>query len=279
MAGATTALGGASETMFHNPAIMALMDRSVDVALAQNRWIQDIIFHQGSIALRPVRGRYGTIGLSFRREDYGELALTAPAENDSGFVTTDTYRPYSQAIGLVYAHSPIHSLSIGGHVRHITSHFYPDEVESYRDEDYDIIAYDLGLIYRTGFRSLLIGLICRNYSLRDDNEGLAYIVEVGASMDLLDLTGINMDSHSLVVALDRVYPRRFNKKIQIGAEYTFMKTIFIRAGYRRPTDEPERNLGIGLRVPLDGVRLRLDYAYGHMGVFGDIKQFSIQLSY
>jgi len=83
MAHATTALGGASETMFDNPANMAMMDRSYDATLAHREWISDILFYQGSIALRPAGGRYGTIGLSYWRLNYGELALIAPAENGS----------------------------------------------------------------------------------------------------------------------------------------------------------------------------------------------------
>jgi len=204
--------------------------------------------------------------------------LTALAENDSGYIVTGTYRPYSQAIGLAYAHSPIPSLSIGGHVRHITHHFYPDEVEDSRDKDNNIIAYDLGLIYRAGFSGLLIGLSWRN-NLRQTDNGLPSVLEVGASMDLLDLTNIITNSHSLAVALDMIYPHKYEEQLQIGAEYTFMKTIIFRAGYRRPSIEPERNLGAGLRVSLGDVSLKLDYAYGHLGVFGDINQFAIQLLY
>jgi len=273
MADATTALGGASETMFHNPAIMALMDRAFDVSLVRLRynWVNDIFFHQGSIALSPMRGKYGTMGLTFLREDYGESTLIAPAENDSGYVITDTFRLYSQAIGLGYAYSPIPSLSIGGHVRHITDHFHPDEN--------DIITFDLGLIYQTGFRGLLVGLSWRNYPGRSDGLMRTPTLEIGASVDLFDLARINTDSHSLVVALDRMYPYQYEKRLQVGVEYTFMKIIVVRTGYRRPTDEPERNLGIGLRVPIGGMSLRLDYAYQDLGLFKDIHQFAIQLLY
>jgi len=169
-------------------------------------------------------------------------------------------------------------------VRHITHNLCPEEVEGCRDEELGIVAYDLGLSYRTGLRSLLIGLVCRNYWRNDEEQELAYVVEVGAAMDLLDLVPLNLRRHSLMVALDRVYTRGGDKQLEMGAEYAFSETVFIRAGYRGPVDRgpedlPERNLGAGLRVPLGGVSLQLDYARGHVDHFGDVNRFAIQLLY
>ncbi len=132
MAHATTALKGASETMFDNPANMAMMDRSYDVTLAHREWIADILFYQGSIALRPAGGRYGTFGLTFWRKDYGRsepFTIVIP-ENDSvySFIKVSSYRLYHQTIGLGYALSPIPSLSIGMHLKHLTDYTYPEEL-------------------------------------------------------------------------------------------------------------------------------------------------------
>jgi len=282
MAHATTALRGASETMFDNPANLAMMDRSYDVTLAHREWIADILFYQGSIALRPAGGRYGTFGLTFWREDFGEEEFVFIADNDSGYIS-ELFHMYCQSIGLGYALSPIRSLSVGGHVRYMKEHFLPEkypERHSYiMDIDNDLIAYDLGLSYRTGLRSLLIGLVCRNYWRNAEEQELAYVVEAGAAMDLLDLVPLNLHRHSLVVALDRVYTRGGDKQLEIGAEYAFSEMVFIRAGYRGPVDPPERNLGAGLRVPLGRVSLQLDYARGHVDHFGDVNRFAIQLLY
>ncbi len=88
----------------------------------------------------------------------------------------------------------------------------------------------MGLSYRTGFRSLLIGLTCQNYWRNAEEQELAYVVEAGAAMDLLDLVPLNLRRHSLVVALDRVYTRGSTKKLEVGAEYAFSETVFIRGG-------------------------------------------------
>ncbi len=270
MAHATTALTGASETMFDNPANMAMMDRSFDVSLAHHEWIADILFYQGSIALRPAGGRYGTFGLTFWRKDYGVF---------SGSVyMAEATRLYHQSIGLGYALSPIPSLSIGGHARYIVDHLYP-EIPPFTDIDDDQIAYDLGLSYRTGFHSLLIGLTCRNYWRNAGEQELAYVVEAGAAMDLLDLVPLNLRRHSLIIALDRVNPREGIRVLEIGAEYSFNEIVFIRTGSRSPVDFPEHNYGIGLRVPLGRVSLQLDYTRGNMEHFGEINRFAIQLLY
>ncbi len=286
MAHATTALKGASESLFDNPANLAMLDRPYDVSLAYHEWVDDIVYYQGSVALRPAGGRYGTFGLTFLREDLGELKETLLADNDAGYVVINLYHPYRQAIGLGYALSPIPSLSIGGHARYIVDHLYP-EIQPLTDIDDDLIAYDLGLNYRTGFRSLLIGLTCRNYWRNAEEQELAYVVEAGAAMDLLDLVPLNMHGHSLVVALDRVYTRDriytrgSDKRLEVGVEYSFMETIFIRAGYRQPVYSFERNVvaGAGLRIPLGGVGLQLDYAREHTDDFGGVNRFAVQVLY
>ncbi len=275
MAQATTALSGASEAMFDNPAGMAMMDHTFDVALARRSWIADILFYQGSLALRPVGGRYGTVGLSFWREDFGEIEWVVP-DNDSGYIV-EMIHLYHQSIGLGYALSPVPSLSIGGHVRYMVEDnapvLYPEV-----DFDNDLIYYDLGLSYRTGLPSVLMGLTCRSYWRNDEEQEWAYVVEVGGAMDLFEVP-LNLRGHSLVVALDRVYTRGSDKRMEIGAEYAFRETIFIRAGARGPEDLPERNYGVGLRVSLGGVNFRLDYTRGDMKYFGEINRFAVQVSY
>ncbi len=279
LAGATTALVGASEAIFYNPASLAFMDHSLDVSLVQNNWIADILRHQASVAFRPARGRYGTWGLTFRNVDYGDSFGTVRADNDSGFIDLGTIGLWERSFGLGYAHALTRFISLGGQVKYLANNLIRNDEGLPEQEIRDVVAFDMGFIYRTGYRSLLFALTWRNYSRRPDDFALQPVFEFGVSMDLFDLIETAGDIHSLVVALDLAYPREFANERQAGAEYTFMKTVFLRAGYRRPTDKRERNLGAGLRLTLGGVGVQLDYAYGQLGIFGAVNQFAIQLYY
>lgn len=269
MAQAATSLSGASEAIFDNPASLAMMNPVIDMAFAHHRWIADVLFYQGSMAIRPAGGRLGTIGISYWRKDFGKVSKL----EEEYYGKT---RLYYQSIGLGYALSLIPSLSLGGHARYMVEQIYP-ETDPF-DIDNDLILYDLGLSYRPGLKSLALGFVYRSYWRNDEDKELGCMLEVGGSMDLFEVL-LNLPAHSLVVALDRVYRQELDEKTEFGAEYGFRETIFIRAGFRGPEDAPERNYGVGLRIPLGRVNFQVDYTRGDMKYFGEIERFAVQFSY
>jgi len=52
--------------------------------------------------------------------------------------------------------------------------------------------------------------------------------------------------------------------------------VFLRGGYRLGTDLSGLTAGVGVTVPLPGLRLRADYAYSAFGkYFGAVHRFTI----
>ncbi len=301
LGGALTALGCASTSLFYNPATMAIMDNFFHISLAQNKWIADINYNQGSLAFSPAGGLYGVFGLTFLSVDYGELEETIRYDNDAGFLNIGTFSPSASAVGVGYARALTEMFSVGAHVKYVTQNLGESIIETptvftdtlYTEPDPDSLNYegntesayavDFGVVYRTGFRSLVFAMSVRNFSRQltfvQEKFEMPLVFQLGIAMDLVDLTGFDKNMHSLVVSLDRSHPRSYVEQMKIGVEYTLLQTLALRAGYRTPTDEPELNLGFGLQTSFGGMGFGFDYAYTQFGAFGTVNRMSAQFSF
>ena len=99
-------------------------------------------------------------------------------------------------------------------------------------------------------------------------------------MNLLDLLEIEPSSHSLLFSLDAEHPRDNKETVSLGAEYTFMKILSLRAGIITPeTSEAGIHAGIGLQHEIGGVILGINYAYTEFGIFDSIHRITINIAY
>ena len=291
MGGALTAADQASSVaMFYNPAGLARMQSSVDVAVMQTQWIADINYSAGSIAFRPAGGVYGIVGVSVMAVDYGDFEGTVHDTNPSGYLDTGNFSPTALAVGVGYARSLSDRFAVGGNVKYAyqdltTSFVDVDDAGEYVSKDYNegTVAFDFGVLYNTGFRSLNFAMSVRNFAqelqYEQENFELPLTFRIGVSMDLTDLAAsVNPDMHSFRVAVDAVRPRDFAEQLQIGGEYLFLNTLALRAGYAFPTDTEGLSLGAGLQRSLAGVGLSFNYAFTSFEVFENVHRLGLQLS-
>jgi hypothetical protein len=289
MAGALTAQDVASSVgMFYNPATMASMTGTFDVAVMKTQFIADINYNAGSIAFSPRGGRYGVFGLSVMAVDYGEFQETI-YDPTTTYRDLGTFSPTALAIGLGYARALSDRFAIGGNVKYAlqdlgTFAFGQDDGGAVTTKGYSkgTAAFDFGVLYNTGFRSMNFAMSVRNFSpeLRYEQESfeLPLTFRIGVSMDMMDLTSMNTDMHSFTLAVDAERPRDYAEQLHIGGEYLFMNTLALRAGYAFPTDTEGFNLGVGLQQQLSGFGFAFNYAYTTYDVFDAVHRFAIQLS-
>jgi hypothetical protein len=290
MSDAVTSLEGFSSSMFYNPAGMARQNTLTNVSGGIVQWIADIEYIYGSLAISPFNGRYGVIGLTFLSVDYGEFQETIRFDNDQGFIDLGTFSPTAFAIGLGYANALTERFSVGGNVKYVRQDLGESamnlgtgdtpEKEAF---DIDVVAFDFGVLYKTGFRSLNFAMSVRNFSeeLRyvRENFQLPLTFRIGLSMDMLDIMENRSDIHKLLLAVDAERPRDFYEQLKVGAEYVFMNTLAIRGGYIFPSDEQGVNLGMGVQQSLVGTYFSFDYSYSDMGVFSGVHRFAFQFSF
>lgn len=290
MGDAVTSVYANSTSMLYNPSIMGGMDGMSDFSFGSTRWIADINYIYGTAALKLFDGDYGIIGASLVAVDYGDFIGTVVAPNDNGYLEVGTFKPTSMAIGLGYANQLSEKFSIGGNIKYVrqslgtaVTGYDAAGVRKVEDNAVSAIAFDFGILYHTGFKSLDFGMSIRNFSselkYKDEKFQLPLTFKIGVSIDAFDLVDIDKNMHSLLIAVDASHPRDYSEQLSFGAEYLFMNTFAIRGGYTFPTDEQEFSAGVGIKQSISDFKFGIDYSYTPFGIFDNVHRFSINLAY
>jgi hypothetical protein len=299
LADAFTASEGNSASMFYNPAGMAHLGGLADASVGQVNWIADIKQSYASVAFSPFSGDYGVVGISFQYSDYGEIQSTILANNSQGFLDVGSIHPNAYAVGLGYARALSDKFSVGANVKYVrqdlgngvTQASYVGTAGSYtgvtvtseNKNALDVIAFDFGLLYRTGFKSLTLGMAVRNFArevtYQKESFQLPLAFKLGVSMNVFDLTGFDRETQALNITVDAEHPRDFPEQVKIGAEYVFMNMLSARVGYVGPADEHAISYGLGFNLAMAGTQFGLDYAYTPFGVFSNVQRFSLRFGF
>ena len=285
-----------SSAMFYNPASMARFSGLADITLGSTQFIADIKYYNAAVAFAPFNGDYGVIGFSFVSVDYGEFLGTVRANNEQGFLDVGTFSPTAISFGIGYAKALSEKFSVGGNVKYVRQSLGTSVVgdvvtdpggayasATTQENELGVLAFDFGVLYKTGFKSLNIGMSVRNFAreVKYKKEGfqIPLIFQIGASFNFADLLDVDKNEHSLLLTVDANHPRDFPEQILIGTEYTFMNLISLRAGYSAPNDERNFSAGVGLKKDLGGLNLSVDYGYTPFGVFNDVHRISLNFAY
>ena len=290
MGGAFTALEGNSMSMFYNPASMSRMNDYFNISLGQMNFIADFKYMYGAATINIENGAYGILGFNFVSVDYGNFIGTIRADNDQGFIETGDFSPSAYAFGVGYAKALTDKFSVGGNIRYVYQNltggyvdFLADESSVSRLFETNVMSFDFGILYKTGFESLNFGMNLRNFSKEikyiKESFQLPLTFEIGLSMNMVDLMDVDSDKHKLLLAVDAVHPRDYDEKINLGLEYVFMDMFALRGGINTPSDEEGMSLGVGFNQEITDIRVHFDYGYTSFGVFDDVHRFTIQFGY
>ncbi|GMQ81367.1 MAG: hypothetical protein BMS9Abin05_0798 [Rhodothermia bacterium] len=289
MGDATTAMEGGSEQLFYNPAGMAWQRSFMSLSLGATEWIADIKFNAGSVAFQPAGGRLGVFGFSFVFVDFGELQETIRFDNEQGFLDLGTFKPAAWTVGFGYARALTDRFSVGAQVKYANEDLGSSVDEVTGEGEYSrsknqvsVYAFDFGVFYKTGFRSLNFAVSARNFSkelvYEEDSFQIPLTLKIGVSMDVMDFSAAGSETHSLLVSIDAENPRDFSEQIKLGTEYTFLKTFAVRAGYAFPTDEQRISLGFGIRQVVGSIGFAADYSYTEFGIFSGVHRLALRFS-
>ncbi len=280
-----------SVAMFYNPAGMANLPGQFSAGFGMTQWIADINYNAISAAYNT--GRFGVFGISLMFADYGDDFIgTIQAPNERGFLEYSELgvsdpSPSALAVGLGYAMAVTNRFSVGANAKYVSQDLSAAVVASdgtTEDNEESTIAFDFGVLYKTGFRSLNLAMSVRNFSQElqyvDENFELPLTFNVGVSMNMLDLAGnINQNTHAFHLSVEANRPRDFDEQLKVGGEYTLMNILSLRAGYTFPTDEQGINLGGGLKYATSGIGFGINYAFTDFGVFDAVHRLGVNLSF
>jgi hypothetical protein len=144
---------------------------------------------------------------------------------------------------------------------------------------------DMGTFYWTGFKTLRFSASISHFgsqakpegkylkNVLDTDTGEETIIEtefeefspptvfrVGAAMDIYSFSG-----STLIAAIQLNHPVDDAENIALGAEYLFLKMLSIRGGYKINKSEEDFSFGAGVKVPVGGIHLTVDYSYSFHG--------------
>ncbi len=290
MAEAGTSLRfGYASSIFYNPAGMASLEKLVDVSFGQTQWIADINYMHGALAFAPWDNNYGVFGVSVVAVDYGDFYQTIRSGNSSGYEELGSYSPTALSFGISYAKMLSEKFSIGANVKYATltigtgvtaisaSGPVKEKFET------NTVAVDFGVVYKTGFKSLNVGMNIRNFSQEikfiDENFELPLTFKVGMSMDMMDVLQPDQDMHQLFLAVDATNPRDNKEYINVGGEYIFMNTLALRGGYSSFDNNGGFTAGAGVMQEVAGYLLAVDYAYAPFDIFDAVHRFTVRFSF
>ena len=291
-----TALGGAvtadesfssSAALFYNPATMARMTNTFHAGFSNTQFIADIQYNAFSLAFQP-QGNLGVFGLSVMSVSYGDILQTIRADTEAGYQDVGTFSPTGLAVGVGYGRSFTDRFSIGAQVKLVTQDFGDQLVTatSSRSFSESTVAFDFGVLYNTGFRSLVLGMSARNFSREityvQNSFELPLTFQIGLAMDIIDFTSLDPNMHQFQFRVDASRPRDFQEHVKVGGEYTFMNLLSLRAGVAEGFVQDEErgiSLGAGLNLDVSNFNLTADYSFTDFGVFDSVNRFSIGVGF
>jgi len=290
MSSSFTSVFNGSSAMLYNPAGMAELQSSFDASFGNTKWIADINYLYGTVALNPFNDNYGVLGVSVVAVDYGGFYETIRAENEKGYLQIGTYKPTAYSIGVGYARMLSEKFAIGGNVKYVKQNLIGDgkvalASSGYKKDKFSlgVMAYDFGLIYKTGFKSLNIGMSVRNFAEEvkyiEESFQLPLTFRIGVSINAMDFFEKLHEDHSLLITVDATNPRDFEEQLAFGAEYSFMNAFSFRSGYNFPQDDGGFSFGFGVKKEIDNYVISLDYAVSKYSIFDDVHRFSVRFAH
>jgi hypothetical protein len=288
MGDAFAAVADDASACFYNPAGLSRASRQFQ--LNHVNWIADIN-HDNLTAVLPV-SNFGTVAFNVTALTMGDMEQTT-IDNPDTRIREDEgtgliFGASDFAAGVSYARIITDKLSFG-----LTAKFVNQTIW---DMSANAFGADLGLYYNTGFRSLRIGAAVTNYgtqltfsgrqldygffwtdsgpnpiegSYKTTPAALPTSFRFGVAYDVLD-----QGSNRLTTAIDITHPSDINETVNIGFEYGFNKTMFLRAGYILNADTEYQKLlgwmtglsaGVGVNAePAQGLKMGLDYSFRYL---------------
>ncbi len=294
MGGAFVAVANDVSALYWNPAGTAHL-ASPEFMFSHNEWLADINFDYAATAI-PV-GERGVLGLSATFLTMGEEPVRTVLQPEG---TGELFDAGSYAMSLGYSMMLTDRFSIGFCGKYVREYI--------KDCNSTGFAMDVGTLFETQWRGLMLGMSISNFGTKLQMAGNDVLVQVdpdptqegnneninaNIALDKFDMplvfrVGLAMDvlrdvaGNSLLVSMDALHPNDNTEAMDFGVEYGLADRLFLRAGYKSAfMKDSEEGLaaGLGLSLPILGsANLKLDYAYQSFGRLEQAHRVSILIS-
>lgn len=283
------------ESVYYNPAGLA-RGEGAEAMFSYMSYLADINISYFAVASNL--GDFGSIGLSFKTFDFGDIPVTTVEFPDG---TGETYSPTFLTMGLTYSKIITDRISVGANFKLITEEIINTSATGF--------ALDFGVQYRFS-ESLYLGASVKNigtnmtYSGPDlqsrteipganitDPGGIYEVVaeefQIPSYFELSLAYNYNFnEQNNIMLASTFVNNNSFEDQLNFGLEYGFMNTFFVRGGYNMLTENTEGSVfgftaGAGVQYDFGAeVGIVVDYAFRQVDEFPDPNHiFTVKLGF
>ena len=290
MGGSYAAVANDPTALYYNPAGIVWL-RGMQVEVQHNEWLVGTKHDFIGLVL-PIPFMTSSIGISLINLDYGEQPVRT-VERPTG--TGEQYSARDYAVSLSYALALTDRFSFGMTGKYISQRIWSEKGSA--------MALDLGIFYNTTVEGLKLGISMSNFGNKislygrnldttvdpdDKNENVdrvpvSYKTSAYA-LPLLFRVGISYEKSlgrlgNALITMDLNHPSNSTESINVGGEYGFGGTFFIRGGYENLFEKDHINgltFGGGVDYQIPGsIGYRIDYAYTDWGILENSHRFSL----
>lgn len=250
--------------LFWNVAGLAYVQKK-EISFTHSNWLVNSQ-HYAAVAAIPFN--QFVVALSFVTlaiDDFEETTVLMPDG------TGQMVSAYDFLIGLAFSRRFTQKLSIGGQIK-----FVQEKLDTYSANN---ILFDIGTLYETGFRNLRLAFSFQHFGpdmrITRQKFRTPLIFRIGAADKIFD-----NEKFCLTTGIDLVHPTDNNEWINAGVEFTFLKAVSLRGGYRYNRDEGRVTLGAGFVLIRSFADFKIDYAFMPFGdIFNEIHRFSVGMAF
>jgi len=296
MGGSNIASSSGVEALFWNPAGVARINGSAAVTFSHMNYIADIGVEYGAVAANFQS--FGVLSLSLKTLSIGDIPVTTTTDPDG---TGKTFSPQFLTAGLTYSKQLTDQVAVG-----LTTNLISETMDQVSATN---IAFNVGLTYDNlaSLKGLSFGIVLKNLGPKMQYDGSGMLIQADATDLQRPPSYYKVDSapfelpttfelgfsykpyidqmNSLLVAGTFQNNNFSSDEYKVGLEYGFNNLFFIRTGYdfspQAPKDEYIYGFtaGVGINYELEGLDVKIDYAYRNVKYFDANHIFQISLGF
>ncbi len=267
------AVANDASALFWNPAGMTQFSED-QVMISHTEWLVDIR-HQflGTVYHLTSQDAIGVSVVALHMDDMPVTTEVQPFGNGQYFKFGDL------AVGLSYGKMLTNQFSFGATVRYI-------------EETMDVlkmrgITVDVGTYYWTGLGTSRFSAVVTNFGNQIKPSGTVTLYSGQKISEFEEYTPptifkfgfafepINTESDVMTTSIQLNHPNDNSENLSLGLEYTWMKTLSLRGGYKINVDEQTFSFGAGVAVPLNIVNMSVDYGFSAFERLGNVQRISL----
>lgn len=296
MGGAFTAIANDITAMYWNVAGIADI-KSMSANISYTQWFAGFS-HNFAAGVVPLGDNYRA-GISFTSFSSGNIPITT-VESEKG--TGGFYTVGDFAIAGSFGGYVTKQFAFGATLRYNSN--------SFASMASDGISFDVGTLYRSGYKGISLGFSIQNlggqqkYTGQDltvnkkiidqlnaspveaqlltNSHNIPLTFRAGGAVDIMSIINDTEDTPAdaddkFTAAVDFVTLSDTPEQFAIGAEYTFMNLLSVRGGYRMGHDSFGLAGGIGLQYISGTFEGQLDYSINPVTNIGLVNRISLSL--